>query len=300
MELRHLHNFLVIAEESSLRHAAKRLHISQPPLTVQVKMLEDELGARLLERSKHGITLTVAGRVFLEHARTVLAMADEAKRAARHAQDGVLGTLRIGIMMPTLAIHLSGIIRNFRKKYPAVQLFLHELASAEQMQRLESDQLDLCLMRRPLASPGLRTRLIDEQPLYMVVPKGHRFFHRPRIEWADLRDESMVMLAPEVQFGLYDEFNQQCAKRGIVPSVSQYANNANMLLWMVSAGLGITLHGRLSRHPWGVGFRAPPPGLSPVQTVFAWKETKESPTLANFLKFFPERAEMQRPGTLTG
>ena len=290
MELRHLHHFVVLAEELSFKSAAKRLHLSQPPLSVQIKRLEEELGVRLFDRSSRGIKLTAEGRVFLEHARTVLAAAEAAKRSAQHAHEGMVGDLRIGIILPALTVSLSENFRNFRSKYPGVRLFIYHQATAEQLLRLQTDQLDAGLMRPPLGWPGLKTMLIREDQLSLAVPCGHRFLDCSRIQWEDLKDEPMVMLQPEMQFGLYDDFTHECAKRGFHPLVSQYANNADTLFWLVSAGLGISLLPNLGHQPPGVEFCRPPAGLRTMQEMLVWKQSNQSPVLANFLKCFVNKS----------
>ena len=118
MELRHLRYFLAVAEELSFRRAAEKLHIAQPPLSAQIKALEQELRVRLFQRTTRSVQLTHAGRVFLEEARAVLAAASQAEQRTRDAEHGMAGTLRVGLIAPVANAWLAGILRRFRQRLP--------------------------------------------------------------------------------------------------------------------------------------------------------------------------------------
>jgi DNA-binding transcriptional LysR family regulator len=286
MELRHLRYFVAVADVLSFRRAAEHLHISQPPLSTQIKALEEELGVRLFERLGRGIELTPEGLVFLEHARAVLAAVDVAKQAALNAKAGLGGTLRIGTLLPMMSGQFAGGILAFRQKYPATQLFISELTSPEQLQRLQDDQLDVGLMRPPMDIQGLETRFVEERTLMLVVPKGHRFANRRRFKWEDFRNEPMVMFEPNLHFGFYDAFLHECAKVDAMPFVSHYANNADTLFWLVSAGFGVTLEADIGWQYPGIVFCKLPSSLPQVRTMLVWKKSNKSPTLSNFIKVF--------------
>src|SRR5882672_9490377 len=142
MELRHLRYFVAVAEELNFRGAAERLHMAQPPLSAQIKSLEDELGVRLFDRTTRKVSLTPPGRVFLEEARAVLAASAKAEQRTREAEQGLAGTLRVGLIAPAANARLAAILRRFRQKFPAVQLSLFDLTSTEQLRRLEAGELD--------------------------------------------------------------------------------------------------------------------------------------------------------------
>jgi DNA-binding transcriptional LysR family regulator len=290
----HLHYFVAVAEELNFRRAAERLHLSQPPLSAQIRTLEEELKVRLFRRSHRGAELTAEGRIFLAHARAVLAAADTARQSALMARKGLVGTLRVGVlalsvMSPTLAPRLSRHFCDFRRKYPAVQLFIDELSTAEQLQRFQKDQLDVGIMRKPLGSLGLESVFIEEHSIILAVPNHHHFARRPRIRWVDFRNEPMVMLHPSLQFGFYDEFLGNCAKAGGTPFGCHYANNFDTLHWLVAAGLGMTLTPNTRQRRSGITLRELPHGLPPVQAALVWKQSNKSPALANFLKCFTSK-----------
>src|SRR3954468_24714141 len=167
MELRHLRYFVAVAEELSFRRAAERLHLAQPPLSVQIKALEGELGTQLLTRSTRSVKLTAAGRVFLDEARMVLLAADRAEQRVRKAEHGLVGTLRIGVLAPAATSRLAQILRTYRQKFPGVQFSLHELTSVEQLQRLRTDELDVGLLRPPVRFSELEFIFLEESPMVL-------------------------------------------------------------------------------------------------------------------------------------
>jgi DNA-binding transcriptional LysR family regulator len=295
MELRHLRYFVAVAEELSFRGAAEKLHMSQPPLTAQIKSLEQELGVRLLERTTRSVDLTHAGRVFLEEARSVLAASAQAGQRARDAQHGLAGTLRVGIIAPVAGAWLAAILRRFRQRFAGVQLSLFDLTSTEQLRRLHEQELDVGLLRPPIGFPELDYRFVGESRQVLAVPAGHRLARKRKINWQDFHDEELVLIHPSAQHGFYDNFFAACAKAGARPHAAQYANDIQTKMWLISAGFGIaptTANLGEVRRP-GLVFRALPPGLPSVQTVLAWRRGDPSPVLDHFIKSFEPFSEKQ-------
>src|ERR1041384_1527411 len=136
MELRHLRYFVAVAETLSFRRAAENLRIAQPPFSAQMKGLEGELGVRLFERSTRSVRLTHAGQLFLGEARSILHATSAAERRVKEAEQGLVGTIRLGIIAPVANSWLAGILRHFRQQSPGVQLSLFDLTSTEQLRRL--------------------------------------------------------------------------------------------------------------------------------------------------------------------
>jgi DNA-binding transcriptional LysR family regulator len=286
MELRHLRYFLAVAEELNFRRAAERLRMAQPPLSAQIKSLESELGVRLFDRTTRSVKLTAAGQVLVAGAREVLAAADRAEQHVRKADLGLVGTLRLGILAPTATARLAGILRTYRQQFPGVQLSLHELTSTEQLQRVYADQLDAGLVRPPVMYQELDSLYMEESPMVLAAPAGHRLAKVRKIGWNDFHAEQMVMIHPTLQHGYYDPFLNLCAKAGAVPILGQYANDVHSKMWLISAGFGIAPTTKTLaevRRP-GLVFRELPPGLPMVQTVLVWKRTNTSRVLLNFLE----------------
>jgi DNA-binding transcriptional LysR family regulator len=237
MELRHLRYFVAVAEHLSFRGAAERLHIAQPPLSAQIKALEGAMGVRLFVRTTRSVRLTHAGRVFLEEARAVLAAAQQAEERAREAERGLVGTLRVGLIAPAANARVAAILRRFRQQFPGVQLSLFDLTSTEQLRRLRALELDVGLLRPPVAFPELDYEFVAESRQALALPAGHRLARKARLSWQDFHNEELVLIHPSAQHGFYDAFFAECAKAGAKPRPVQYANDIQTKLWLVSAGV---------------------------------------------------------------
>ena len=293
MELRHLRDFMTVAEELSFRRAAERLHMAQPPLSVQIKTLEDELGVKLFDRSTRSVRLTGAGEVLLKEARLVLAAAERAGQHTRNAEHGLVGTLRIGVLAPNTTARLARILRSYRQQYPGVQFLLNQLTSMEQLHALRANTLDVGLLRPPIMFPELESKFIERSPMVLALPAGHRLAKKKKIDWVDFHNEPLVMVHPTLQHGYYDGFLSLCTQAGARPTVGQYANDINSKMWLISAGFGLgptTKTIAEVKRP-GLVFRELPSGLPMVQTNLAWNRSNTSLLLRNFLQCFNEVIE---------
>ena len=293
MELRHLRYFAAVAGKLSFRGAAEALHVAQPALSSQIKTLEVELGVKLFDRTTRSVRLTHAGRTLLGEAHKVLAAAEQAGQAVKQAGQGLVGTLRVGLIAPSANAWLAGILRTFRRRYPGVQLSLSDLTSTEQVNRLREEKLDAALLRPPVGFSDLEYRFVEESPYILALPAGHRLTKVRELKWRDFHEEPMVMLEPNVQHGYYDPFLAACAKAGAYPRPAQFANDIHTKLWLISAGFGIaptTSTLATIKRP-GLVFRKMPPGLPSVHTVLVWRRNDDSPVLHRFRECFPERME---------
>jgi DNA-binding transcriptional LysR family regulator len=286
MELRHLRYFVTVAEHLNFSRAAAILRMAQPPLSAQIKSLEEELGVKLLERTTRSVRLTSAGRVFLEEARTVLAAASRAEDRAKKAAHGLAGTLRIGVLAPSANAWFAGVLREYRRKFPGVQLALFDLVSSEQLPRLRSGELDAGLLRPPVGFPELDHEFVEEAPQVLAAPSGHPLARKRTLDWRDFHEQDLVLIHPTAQHGYYDPFFAACARTGAVPRAAQYANDIQTKMWLISAGFGIaptTATLAAVKRP-GLVFRPLPAGLPPVQTAVAWRKTDTSPALREFVQ----------------
>jgi DNA-binding transcriptional LysR family regulator len=289
MELRHLRYFVAVAEQLSFRGAAEKLNMAQPPLSAQIKGLEDELRVQLLERDTRNVRLTHAGEVFLEQARAVLALAATAEQRAREAEQGVVGTLRVGIIAPSANAWLAAILRKFRRQYSGVQLSLFDLTSTEQLRRLRIGELDMGLLRPPVSFPELDYKFVDESRQVLALPAGHPLARKRKLDWIDFHNQELVLMHPNEQHGYYDPFFARCAKAGAHPRPVQYANDIQTKMWLISAGFGIApTTATLSevKRP-GLVFRPLPAGLPPVRTILVWRRDDDSPVVTHFRSCFP-------------
>lgn len=244
MDLRHLRYFIAVAEELHFTRAAERLHMAQPPLSAQIRALEDELGAALFVRDKRRVFLTQAGHELLGRARAVLAAADDAKAATRQAAAGVTGRLALGYAASAMFTErLPGAIRAFRADCPQVALTLHEMTSLDQLDALAEHQLDVGVLRRPdvPAPEGVAIEPWYVAPLIAAVPRDHALAGRGSIRMAELRDEPLITYPRDAGIGLYWPVLQLCARAGFRPRIVREARESPVMIGLVSAGIGIAV-----------------------------------------------------------
>src|SRR6202000_1803176 len=196
MELRHLRYFVAVAEELHFTRAALRLNIAQPPLSQQIRALEQQLGVQLFVRTRRSVALTDAGRTLLERSREMLAAAQALPQELQRVARGEVGLLRIGFSStPPLTKVLRDVVADHRRSHPDVALNLREMHSQLQFESLRRGELDVGLVRYNEGVPeGISLRLLRRDPLRLVVPAGHRFARRESVSLADLRDEAFIGL----------------------------------------------------------------------------------------------------------
>ena len=259
MELRHLRYFVTVAETLHFRRAAERLGIQQPPLSMQIKQLEEELGTPLFERNRRKVELTDAGRSFLDDARSILATAQASAGRARAAAHGERGRLRLG-MINSAPFHplILKLLREFRGTYPGVWLTLEESSTPELADRIVSGQLDAALVRPLLDTPPALTdeHLFDE-PVLAALPSDHPLARRRTIALEALSLEPWVLFTRQIGSGLYDQILSACHRAGFSPRVTQQASQVTSIVNLVAAGLGVSLVPASMKkiHSQGIAYR---------------------------------------------
>jgi DNA-binding transcriptional LysR family regulator len=249
MELRHLRYFIAVAEELHFTRAAERLHIGQPPLSHAIQVLEADVGALLFERSKRWVRLTEAGKLFLDGARGILAMADQAAETARRAQRGEAGELRIGFTSSTPFTPLfAAVINRYRQQFPLVSLRLQEMVTSRQMEAIAQRSLDLGFIRPPdgvagvnTASDALTFSKLRKDNLVVVLPTSHTLAARKKIAIKELASEAFVMYPHTAGVGIYPQIYSLCHAAGFVPHVAQEAGESSTIIGLVAAGCGISI-----------------------------------------------------------
>jgi DNA-binding transcriptional LysR family regulator len=194
VELRHLRYFVAVARERNFTRAAEKLHIAQPPLSRQVRQLEDELGIDLIEAGSRPLRLSEAGRLFYEQAVQVLERVDEMKAMIGRLHDADRGRFSVGFVGSTLYGKLPEVIRSYRATRPGVELTLLELTSVEQIAALKEGRIDVGFGRIPLDDPGLHRQLLRNEKLVAAVPANHPVLARTKaLRLADLAAEPLIV-----------------------------------------------------------------------------------------------------------
>lgn len=241
MELRHLRYFVAVAEEGSFTKAARRLHIAQPPLSLQIQQLERELGVLLLDRSKQKVAVTEAGRALLEDARDVLARAHSAGARAQRAARGEIGRLVVGFIGSASYEILPNLVRHFRQEHPDVDLAVRDLSTAQQALALHSGDIQIGIVRPPLLDPAISLQTLIVEDFVVALPDDHRLASGEAIDLQTLRGEDFVMSPRAIGPGYHDLFLSLCRKHDLLPSIRYEVSDVRMILDLVAAGLGVAI-----------------------------------------------------------
>jgi DNA-binding transcriptional LysR family regulator len=290
MELRHLRYFVAVAEELHFHRAATRLHISQPPLSQQIRALERELGVTLLARNRRRVALTAAGEGFLEDAHSILAAVDRASERARDIARGAIGTLSIGFVGSAMfGPTLPNILRTFRGEHPDVGLALRELPTTVQVSSLLAGELDVGVIRPPLDGIEIDGQLelltIQRERLVAALPSGHALASRRRLRPGELRGESFVILARREAPGLYAGLASAMGEAGGLPDDVLEVAEMQTIISLVAGGFGVSLVpesvGQVERS--GVTF-LPIAGPTPtIELALAWRRGADLPVRKEFV-----------------
>lgn len=284
MELRQLRYFVTLAETRNFHRAAERLHMSQPPLTVAIRKLEEELGARLFLRGTRGVTLTPVGEAALDAARATLMQAERFCEAAREGAAGERGRLRIGFIGSATFELLPRIIPEYRRRYPAVELVLEEATSVDIARKIAAGALDVGLVRLPLMEvAAIDTAVIDRDELYAALPAASPLAQAETVTLSALADEPFIL-----QSGisiLHSITLHACHAAGFVPHVAQEATQLSAVLALVRSGLGVALvpARAASAVPKGVRLVQLADKVA-IETGVALARQTDSPLATNFAK----------------
>jgi DNA-binding transcriptional LysR family regulator len=285
MELRHLHYFIAVAEELHFSRAAERLHISQPPLSQQIRDLEDELGVKLFERTKRQVHLTEAGKVFLERSYQVLAQLEQAITVTQQIGRGEVGRLEIGFVDSAIYTVLPEILRSFRKQFPAVELRLYELTTAQQIQALYDKQIDIGIVRSAISEPGLSVECLLPESLVLALPENHRLSAQTQVSLSALADESFILFPAKMGPVFYEQIMTMCQQAGFRPKVAQEAVQMQTIIGLVAAGLGIAIvpASLQNFHRGGVIYRPLKEEIPNTGLYLTWRQHDSSPVVRSFL-----------------
>lgn len=245
IELRHLRYFVAVAEEGHITRASERLEMQQPPLSQQIKSLEQQLGVQLFRRKARGVELTDAGQTFFDDARGVLSQLERAIESTRRTARGEQGRICVGLT-PTAPFHplVTQVIREFRENYPKVMLTLEESLSHVLVDRIRDEQIDVALVRNSVVdTAGLTVTELVEEPMLVALPARHRLATGPEdqaLAMKSLIDEVFVLYGPPGS-GIYDCILTACQRAGFTPRLGQTAPQITSTLGLVAAGLGVSL-----------------------------------------------------------
>ncbi|MBB6098771.1 DNA-binding transcriptional LysR family regulator [Deinobacterium chartae] len=284
MELKQLRYFVALAEELHFGRAAERLGLTQPPLSRQMRALEDDLGVRLFRRSTQRVELTEAGRALLPEARALLERAETAARHARRAARGETGRLEVGFTLPMTWEQLSVLIAHLQVPYPEAKVTLHDLSSLEVTAGVRSGHLDAGFVLLPAEAPQLGMAALWTEPPAVLLPARHPLAERHALSLADLAPEGFVLPSREPAYA--GAVIRACQRAGFTPKVVQEAVRLSTVMGLVAGGLGVSVIPASVEHILPVGAVARPlirPGFD-TGLGLAHPRRAHAPLLAAFLE----------------
>ena len=283
-DLKQLHCFVTVGEDLHFGHAAKRLNMTQPPLSRQIQMLEYALNVQLFLRTSRSVQLTPAGRAFLADARRILALAENAVSAAQRVSKGEAGLIKLGFTAASSYSFLPKLLAYSKSELEDVEVELTEMVTIQQVDALRESRLDAGLVRPPVDEPGLDSARVASERLLLAVPRSHPFASGPVRSLKDLAGEPFITFSP-VQGRYFHELIAGILRRANVSvKYVQYVSQVHSILALVSAGLGISLvpetAGKL--HFEGAELRelSDPPTFAELH--LAWSAENTNPALPKF------------------
>ena len=290
MELRHLRYFVTVAAERSFSRASEKLNIAQPPLSRQIQQLEAELGVQLLHRGRP-LTLTESGRYFFEQARQVLQRTDAMRAMTRRIGTGKRRQFGIGFVESTLNEQLPELIRRFRLTAPDVEIVLSDLTTLEQTGALKEGRIDIGFGRMRYDDDGITRRVIREEKLSVVTPRGHVLSRRKgRLKLKHTAGVPLILYPNTPRPSYADQVLSFYRSLGIEPNVAFEVRQLWTVLGLVAAGVGIALVPssvrQLGREDVEYLILDEPEFSSPI--VMSWRTNDRSPLLAQILNLIDE------------
>jgi len=283
METRKPNYFTAAAEERHFGRAAKRLHMAQPPLSQQIRQLEQQLGVRLLDRTTRRVDLTAAGEVLLERGRRLINEVEALKADVYQVGQGATGVLRVGFSGSATYGVMPRIVRRAKEAMPGLSLALHgEMLTPAMEQGLRDHTLDAALLRPPVASPEIDYRIVAREPLVVAMPSFSALAGDRPVAVHELQDQEFITYPPESV--LYRTAADMCRQAGFQPRIAQVAGETSTLLSFVAAGGGVAVvpAGVRAFQLEGVVYReiehAPE-----VKLAVAWRREDRSALLHNFV-----------------
>jgi DNA-binding transcriptional LysR family regulator len=285
IEIRHLRYFIAVAEELHFGRAAERLNMSQPPLSQQIKKLEERLGFQLFHRTKRRVQLTAPGHVFLSESRQVLDRLERAIRTGQQASRGEHGALAVGFVSSAIYSALPSILRRFRQLLPEVDVSLRELSAGQQKNWLENNRLDIGIVRSRFENPDLEYVTILEEPFIIVLPENHKQSKERAISLHTLSREPFILFPRSLAPGLYDQIINLCQQARFSPRVVQEAIQMQTIVGLVAAEIGVAIVPQSLQNLQrpGVVYK-PLKGSAPKTTIsLVYRKNDPSPVVQRFL-----------------
>jgi DNA-binding transcriptional LysR family regulator len=299
MEMRQFRYFLAVAERMHFTRAAELLHLSQPALSQQIRMLEEEIGVKLLERSRRRVQLTAAGMAFRAKAQAALEAAADAASDARMAERGEAGSISIGFVTTAAVVILPRLLDEFGARFPRAAVELRELEPGAQMEALEQHRVTFGLSSVPSTLTSLESRLLAEERLVVALPSRHPAARRKSVHLRDLSGERFLLPPRGLLSGIHEGIIAACHSAGFEPGSVQPTRLAETAVSLVAGNLGIALVPQSFRHlkVGGVVYRSLSHEVPLVRMYAIRRRQSESPLAENLWGFVETMARKRESGS---
>ncbi|GAL31055.1 aromatic hydrocarbon utilization transcriptional regulator CatR (LysR family) [Vibrio variabilis] len=285
MEIKQIRYFIAVAQELHFRNAARRLNISQPPLSYQIRKLEDELGVLLLERDTRNVTLTKAGKYFYDRSQRILNKLDKEVAVTQNIHNGQTGSIVLGFSGSAVFSLLPAIIKQSRYIFPDLILDVRQLTTQEQIKELNLGNIDVGILVPPVYDNTINTYTIKREGFNLCVPENHHLASRHCIDIVELSNEKFVMTRREDGEGYYDLIIALCMEGGFTPSIIQTAKEQQTIVSLVAACIGIAIVPESTRNIANTSVVFIPINSKiRKQSSVAWKEKLQNEELSSFIE----------------
>jgi DNA-binding transcriptional LysR family regulator len=290
-DLAQLRCFVAVADELHFGRAAARLHMTQPPLSRQIQLLEHAVGTRLLERTSRSVRLTAAGSAFYDDAAAIIGMAERAADTARRTGSGQSGRVVVGYTAVAGYVLIPSLLAAAAKAFPDIDIVLQEMVSTAQLASLEEGSIDLGFVRPLHAVGGVRHHRISREPLMLAVPAKHPLAARPRIRMQDLAGEPLVMYSRTEGKYFHDKIVSLFGSTATPPRYVHHIAQTHTILALVRAGIGCAIVPASGQHLRleDVVFRPLWRADAIADIDLCWREDSRNPAAATLRRFVVER-----------
>ncbi len=283
IELRHLRYFIAVAEELHFGKAAQRLHMAQPPLSQQIRRLEELIGHRLLVRTSRAVELTPTGAALLERAKRSLERFEEDLAYSRRVGRGETGSLRVGFIGSAMQSHLPSVLREYRSLYPDVELRLQETSTSQLVEAIRDRSIDVGILRDGGPIDDLVVTPLTEEKFIAVVPRRHALARLSKIRVVQLKDEPLVFFPKAAGPTAWQRTIGLCQEAGFEPRIVQEALHWVTVVSLVAAGLGVTIAPACIQHVAGSAVACRPlVGHGRTVIEMAWRSDDANAVLPAF------------------
>jgi DNA-binding transcriptional LysR family regulator len=298
IDLVQLNCFVTVAEELHFGHAAARLCMTQPPLSRQIKLLEQTLGVKLFERTSRTVHLTAAGNVFLSDARRLLNLAKQAATSAQRASRGETGRITVGFTSVMGFDLMPNLIASAQQALPDIDVVLKEMVTVAQLEALEKNTIDLGFIRPLAGRQTLKYQTVIREPLMVVLPVDHPLAERSHVDLDDMNGVPFVMYSPDQGKYFYSLIAGLFSSSGVMPKYIQHLDHVHTVVGMVRSGVGISIVPASAAQLRfdNVVFRPMLRCSAIAESRMAWRADHHNPALATFRSFASDffAAEMRK------